>query len=106
MDVWIGISAENAEKIVSVLRSFGFDSAELTVELFLKENQIVRMGVPPLRIEVSTGIDGVTFEQCYKERITDMVDGITVNLINLLHLKINKKASGRAKNLNDLEHLP
>lgn len=106
MDVWIAISPENAKKIVDVLNEFGFGSTELSAELFLKENRIVRMGTPPLRIEIATGIDGVTFDECYRERITDTVDGQEVNLISLRHLKINKKASGRAKDINDLENLP
>jgi hypothetical protein len=106
MDVWVAISPINAEKIVTVLEEFGFHSPQLTTELFLKEKRIIRMGVPPLRIEIVTGIDGVEFEECYTERITDSVDGVPVNLINLHHLKINKRASGRAKDLNDLEHLP
>ena len=50
MDIWVAIHPENAEKIVSVLREFGFDLPELKPELFLKENQIVRMGVPPVRL--------------------------------------------------------
>lgn len=48
MDVWIAISPENAKKIVDVLNEFGFGSTELSAELFLKENRIVRMGTPPL----------------------------------------------------------
>jgi len=106
MDVWIAISPANAKKIVTVLGEFGFQSPELTTEIFLKEKRIVRMGVPPLRIEVTTGIDGVEFKECYAERISDSIDGVPVNLINLRHLKINKQASGRPKDLNDLEHLP
>jgi hypothetical protein len=106
MGVWIAISPANAKKIVTVLGEFGFQSPELTTEIFLIEKRIVRMGVPPLRIEVTTGIDGVEFEECYAERISDSIDGVPVNLINLRHLKINKQASGRPKDLNDLEHLP
>lgn len=106
MDVWVAINPANAKKIVTVLEEFGFQSSELTAELFLKENRIIRMGVPPLRIEVTTGIDGVEFNECYAERISDSIDGVLVNLINLRHLKTNKQASGRAKDLNDLEHLP
>jgi hypothetical protein len=53
MDVWIAISHANAKKIVTVLGEFGFQSPELTTEIFLKEKRIVRMGVPPLRIEVN-----------------------------------------------------
>jgi hypothetical protein len=106
MDVWIARNPANAKKIVTVLKEFGFQSPELTTDLFLKEKRIVRMGVPPLRIEVTTGIDGVEFDECYVERISDSIDGVPVSLINLRHLTINKQASGRPKDLNDLEHLP
>jgi hypothetical protein len=106
MYVWVAINSANAEKIVTVLAEFGFQSPELNTELFLEEKRIVRMGVPPLRIEVTTGIDGVEFDECYAERISDSIDDVPVNLINLRHLKINKQASGRAKDLNDLENLP
>lgn len=106
MDVWIAVNPANAEKVVNVLKEFGFQSVEVTREVFLKENRIIRMGVPPLRIEISTGIDGVTFDECFAERITDLVDDVMVNLINLRHLKINKKSSGRAKDIADLENLP
>jgi hypothetical protein len=63
------------------------------------------MGMPPFRIEILTGISGVDFEECYTERITANVDGIDINIINLKDLKINKKSSGRLKDLDDLEHL-
>lgn len=106
MDVWIAINAVNAERALAALKEFGFESTELTIDTFLKENRIVRMGVPPLRIEILTGIDGVTFDECYAERITDYIDGVAVSLINLRDLKINKIASGRAKDINDLENLP
>ena len=106
IDVWIAINPDNASRIVTVLREFGFDTPELVPDLFLKENSIVRMGIPPMRIEVVTGISGVTFDECYAERVVDVIDGISVNIINLRHLKVNKKASGRYKDLNDLENLP
>lgn len=106
IDVWIALRPENAERIVTVLREFGFDAPELSTALFLKENSIIRMGIPPMRIEITTGISGVTFDECYAERITDVIDGVRVNLISLRHLKTNKKASGRHKDLNDLENLP
>ena len=106
MDVWIAMYPQNAEKLVAALGEFGFAVPDLSADLFLKENQIIRMGVPPVRIEVLTTISGVNFEECYAERTTDIIDGIEVNLISLKHLKANKKASGRHKDLNDLEHLP
>jgi len=106
LDIWIAIHRQNAEKIVAVLKEFGFDPPELSPELFLKENQIIRMGVPPLRLEITTHISGVEFNDCYQSRVVDMVDGVEINLISLENLKTNKKASGRYKDLNDLENLP
>lgn len=105
IDVWITAHAANAEKVVAALTEFGFHVPELKPEIFLKEDQIIRMGVPPIRIEIVTTISGVEFDECYQERITDELDGVRVNLISLKHLKINKKASGRYKDLDDLEHL-
>jgi len=106
MDIWIAIRRGNAKKIVAALKEFGFDVPELSVELFLEENQIIRMGVPPVKIDIATTISGVTFAECYAERVVDILDGVKVNIISLKHLKANKKASGRHKDLNDLENLP
>ena len=106
MDIWIGKGAATAEKMVAVLREFGFDVPNLSAALFLKEDQIIRMGMPPIRLEIFTSIPGVRFEDCYPTRIVDEIDGIRVSLINLQDLKANKKASGRNKDLADLENLP
>ncbi|MDT4954613.1 MAG: hypothetical protein QOJ02_2751 [Acidobacteriota bacterium] len=106
MDIWIAINRQNAEKVVAVLREYGFDLPELSPELFLEEDRMIRMGVPPLRLEVITSISGVRFEECYAERVPVMVGDVEASLISLRHLKINKKASGRFKDLNDLENLP
>ncbi len=106
MDIWIAIHPRNAEKVVSALKGFGFDVPELSPELFLQENKIIRMGVPPVRLEIVTSISGVNFDECYRERVIATLDGVKVSLINLRHLKINKRASGRYKDLDDLENLP
>lgn len=106
MDIWIAMQPDNAKKIVAALKEFGFDIPGLSAELFLKENQIVRMGVPPVRLELTTSISGVEFDECYRARVVAKIDGVRVNLISLKHLKLNKKASGRHKDLNDLENLP
>ena len=106
LDVWIAISPANAERMVAALREFGFGVSDLSPDLFLRERSVVRMGVPPMRVEVVTTISGVRFEQCYPERVTDILDGVEVTLIGLHHLKANKRASGRHRDLDDLEHLP
>ena len=105
MDLWVGIHQNNAEKLVAALREFGFNVPQLSVNLFLKAEQIVRMGVPPLRIELLTTISGVRFENCYSERIIDMIDDVEVHIISLEHLKKNKQASGKHKDLDDLQNL-
>lgn len=106
MDIWIAVSEDNAERMVAVLRDFGFNTADLSAELFLQDHGIVRMGFAPLRIEVTTKISGVDFEECYADRVVDRFGDVEVSLINLPHLRVNKKASGRYKDLADLENLP
>lgn len=106
MDIWIAINPANAGRVVSVLKEFGFDVPELSPQLFLKDWQIIRLGAPPVRIELATTISGVNFGECYAERVVDDLDGVQVNLIGLEHLKLNKKASGRHQDLADLENLP
>ncbi len=106
LDLWIAISPANAERIVAALREFGFGVPDLSPDLFLRDRSVVRMGVPPMQIGVVTTISGVRFEESYPERVTDILDGVEVTLISLHHLKTNKRASGRHRDLDDLEHLP
>lgn len=63
------------------------------------------MGVPPMRIEIGTTISGVEFEVCYAERVVAQWDDVEVSVISLARLKQNKRASGRLKDLVDLEYL-
>jgi hypothetical protein len=106
MDVWVELDPVNAEKLVSSLQSFGFGSPDLTEEVFLQVEKIIRMGLPPFRIEVLTSISGVEFKSCYDRRITDIIDGVPVTIIDRECLRANKLASGRAKDIDDLENLP
>lgn len=106
IDIWIATDTLNAERVVNALVEFGFDTPDLSIGLFLEPNRIVRMGMPPMRIEIATTISGVEFEECYRAGTKVNVDGIEVPIISLDHLKINKRASGRFKDLNDLENLP
>lgn len=107
LDVWVQISRENAIRIERALREFGFTAAALTVDLFLTPNQIVRMGVPPIRIEILTSISGVEFEACYAECEMILIEeDLAVPVISLARLRENKASSGRTKDLADLENLP
>jgi len=104
--VWVNITPENAAKIHRALREFGFAEELLTSDLFLTPNNVVRMGVPPIRIEILASVSGVKFESCYSEKQEIQIEDMVVPVISLARLRENKVASGRAKDLADLENLP
>ena len=105
MDIWISRTEANSERVAAALRGFGFSSDDITVGVFLEADRVVRMGNPPLRIELLTSISGVEFADCWLKRESIFMDGIPVNVIDIDSLKVNKQSSGRLKDLNDLEHL-
>lgn len=105
MDIWIAISKDNAHKTVEALKEFGFNVPELKEEIFLEREKNIRMGNPPLRVKILTSIDGVEFDECYKDKKIITIDDIVINFISLEKLKKNKKSSGRHKDLDDLEQL-
>ena len=103
LDIWIAIDRLNAEKMAGVLSEFGF--AKATSSLLQEPGKIIRMGIPPIRIEVLTSISGVDFPSCFRNRLIVDIDSVSANLISLADLKANKKAAGRLKDLADLEQL-
>jgi hypothetical protein len=105
MDIWIAVQPDNAQKIVAALHAFGIDDPAINPQFFLQEKKILRMGVPPVRLEITTAISGVEFDECYPSRIVDELDGVEVNLIDLENLKKNKQASGRSKDMTDFKKL-
>jgi len=106
MDIWVAVNAENAARVVEALVDFGFKSEDIPITLFTEPGKIIRMGIPPMRLEIVTTISGVDFAVCYARRTLAVIDGVPINIIGLDDLKINKRASGRHKDLNDLEQLP
>ena len=105
MDVWIAINEKNAMKMIEALKEFGFDFPEVNKELFLEEEKVVRMGVPPMRLEILTSIDGVRFEACFKNRVIAELGDFKVNFISKDDLLINKRSSGRPQDLVDFDKL-
>ena len=104
MDLWIASDAENQKRVLQAIRDFGFQTAP--DDLLREEDAMVRMGVPPLRIEVLKKISGVEFEDCWPRRVFIEDDELRIPSISLEDLKRNKQASGRTKDLLDLEELP
>lgn len=105
LDIFVRLSQQNAERLLSAFHDFGFDVPELTVAVFMEPGKIVRIGVPPLRLEVMNGISGVAFDQCYQQRVEETIDGVNVSFIDLESLLLNKQAAGRPKDIADLEAL-
>lgn len=106
LDVWVAARAENAEKLVTAFHEFGFSKGSVNATEFLDEKRVIRMGVPPVCIDVIMSVSGLKFAVCYARRVVEDIDGIAVNLLSLEDLKKNKLASGGLKDLNDIEHLP
>jgi len=105
IDVWVESGAPNIESLARVLKEFGFTDPVLD-EWVKSPEKTLRMGYPPVRIEVLTGITGVEFNQAYGRCIEADLDGVVVRLISLEDLKTNKQAAGRHHDLADLENLP
>jgi hypothetical protein len=105
IDVWVRIHPDNAGKLLRALERFGFTHGEVSADLFLEPGNIVRMGFPPMRIEITNQIDGVEFGACHERRLMTAMDGLMVPVISLEDLLTNKRASNRLKDQADVEAL-
>jgi predicted nucleotidyltransferase len=105
LDIFVRMSPKNASALVSVFRDFGYSGSELNEQVFLEAGKIVRIGFPPVRIEVLNSISGIGFEDAYPKRIEEHIDGVRMPFIDLESLLKNKAASGRMKDLADIEGL-
>jgi predicted nucleotidyltransferase len=104
IDFWIASDEQNQQRVIAVLREFAFPSA--TLALLAEPDAMLRMGVPPLRIELMKQISGVDFQSCWDRRVTVEMDGLQIPMISLDDLKKNKRASARPKDMADLAELP
>ncbi|MDP3684839.1 MAG: hypothetical protein Q8S01_13005 [Ignavibacteria bacterium] len=105
LDVWVWLEEQNAEKIIDVLKDFGFASLQFNKEDFLNPDNVIQLGQPPNRIDLLTGLSGVDFKECYDKKNVITINDLEVNIIDLDSLRRNKKASGRFQDLADLENL-
>ena len=104
IDFWIAPEPPNIDRLLAALVAFGFGSLGLRPEDF-GDDSVVQLGRPPTRIDLLTRIDGVNFADCWPRRLQVMLDGTELQLIGLEDFKTNKRASGRQKDLADLEAL-
>ena len=105
LDIFVRPSSANALKVWAALRKFGALLTDVTVEDFENPDVVFQIGLPPNRVDIITGISGVAFERAWKNRVELDLDGLRVSFIGCDDLMVNKAASGRPKDLLDLERL-
>ena len=104
-DIWVRLTDQNVELTADALEEFGYAPKEKSLPYLKDPEKILRMGMPPFRLEVSTSIDGVEFEDCFPRKKTVEYNGMAIHFIGYDDLIANKKASGRLKDLADVEEL-
>ncbi|MDX2188367.1 MAG: nucleotidyltransferase [Bacteroidota bacterium] len=105
IDFWVNISINNADKIIIVLKEFGFSSLDIKVSDFTDKGSVVQLGQPPFRIDIINDIDGLEFKECFEKREIVEIEGLKINLIDIESLKKNKLSTGRTKDKADAEAL-
>ena len=106
MDVWVRRSPENAARIMAALGDFGFGAADLSPDLFLDPGKMAQLGREPLRIDILNDAAGVEFDAAAADAVVVTLENVAVPVISLADLRANKAASGRPKDLADLDNLP
>lgn len=105
LDIWIKPSDENADRMMGVLKDFGFSSLNLSKSDFLKENYVTQLGYPPLRIDLLNSIPGVHFDEALESSLNTSIDDLTICYIGLDELIKNKVSTGRKQDIADVESL-
>jgi hypothetical protein len=107
LDIWIDRTPENASRVWKALAAFGalLDSLGVAQEDLLRADVVVQIGLPPLRVDLMTGLSGVTFAEAWPSRVEAEFEGVRVPFLGREALIRNKTAAGRMKDLGDLEAL-
>jgi len=105
LDVWVRPGGSNASRVLRALRRFGAPLQDLSEGDLSSSDVVFQIGIDPVRIDVMTSIDGVEFEDAWRERLVATFDGIEVGVLSRRHLIQNKRATGRLQDLADVERL-
>jgi hypothetical protein len=106
LDIWVAVNPVNQDRLAATLRRFGFSAQSVSQRPLLQKPKFIRIGEPPLRLEIHSEISGVEFDSCYARAQSTVLEGIEVRFIGLQDLRANKLAAGRTKDQADLEALP
>jgi len=105
IDILFRNSSNNITQLIKALESFGIPNESIDKNLFSEFGRIVRIGTPPMMVELINGIDGVSFEEVWKNKVLGKYDTENIFFISLTDLKKTKHASGRPQDLRDLKEL-
>lgn len=105
IDIWIKTGSQNSEKLIEALKKFGAPVSDIAAEDFTEPDIVFQIGVAPRRIDFLTSIDGVNFDEASKDKLIIKIDNIEIPVISAENLIKNKKATGRPKDLLDIESL-
>ena len=105
IDVLVRPSEENAARIKAALSQFGFGQLGLSEQDFVSEGRVIQLGVAPNRIDILTSISGCRFEDVWETRVSTELAGVPLNMIAKEQYIKNKRATGRAQDLADLDAL-
>jgi len=103
LDVWVDASPQNAARIVRALASFGAPMDQVSEADFSSPGVVLQLGVAPGRIDILTALTGLTFDEAWVGRVPEALGGVTVQFIGREAFIRNKRATGRAKDLGDIE---
>ena len=106
LDVWVSVDDVNQDRLAAALKKFGFSAQAVARRPLLRKPKFIRIGQPPVRVEIHSEIAGVNFESCIAHAELCRIEGVDVPFISLSDLRQNKRAAGRTKDLADLEALP
>jgi hypothetical protein len=105
LDIWVRPSRQNAERVMNALTLFGAPLNEVSASDLTQPGVIFQIGLPPLRIDLITSIDGVEFADAWRDRFHSIFGDVPASIISRRHLIVNKKAVGRLQDLADVERL-
>ncbi len=105
IDIFVKPDSENAKRVLDALADFGFRSLGLTLDDFQSPNRVVQLGVPPVRIDLITSLSGITWEAAEASKVQGTFGDVSICYIGKDQFIVNKRASGRKKDLADIEAL-